>query len=185
MLKCVDSTRTAPEKEPVLLEELKEQLRIDYTDHDPELQHLITEARLWAEENELGRCLITQTVTEKFRTLDGVLELRFPASSITSLSYVDDNGTTQTLATTYYELGQYYGISVCRLKYDQTWPTTRDQNDAVTIVYVAGYGSDRDDIPLPIRQAIKCYACYRYDESEYPQLLQAARRLLGPYSVRR
>ena len=186
VLQCVQSTRTAPAIEPVLLEELKEQLRVDYTDHDPELQHLISEARMWAEENELGRALITQTVTEKFRKFEGDLELRWPpVQSITSVSYVDSNGTSQTLAATYYELGHHLGIGVCRLKYGQTWPTHRDQEDAVTIVYVAGYGSDRDDIPLAIRNGIKCYATYRYDGSIDEELMRAARRLLGPYSAKR
>lgn len=185
MLRPAESTRTAPSIEPILPEEFKEEGRISYKDHDPALQHLITEARVWAEENELGRLLITQTVTDKFLTLVGKLELRFPAQSITSVSYVDTNGTTQTLASSVYELGQHLGISVCRLQYDQTWPNVRAQKDAVTIVYVAGYGDDRHDVPLAIRQALKAYAVYRYDGSIDDQLLTAARRLLGPYSVKR
>ena len=185
MLRPVHSTRTDPAMEPILPEEFKENARISFTDHDPELQHLITEARMWAEENELGRLLITQTVTDKFLTLAGKLELRWPAQSITSVSYVDTNGTTQTLAPSVYELGQHLGISVCRLKYGQTWPNTRAQEDAATIVSVAGYGDDRHDVPLAIRQALKAYAVYRYDGSIDDQLLVAARRLLGPYSTKR
>ena len=93
MLQCVSSSRTAPAKEPILPEELKEHARINYTDHDPELQHLITEARQWAEDNQLLRALITQTVTETFRKFDGDLELRWsPVQSITSVVYVDGDG---------------------------------------------------------------------------------------------
>ncbi len=185
MLRPVQSTRTAPAKEPILPEELKENARIDYTDHDPELQHLITEARVWAEENELAQCLITQTVTEKFPSL-GESELRWsPVQSITSVVYVDTNGDDKTLADTVYELGHHLGIGICRLQYNQTWPNTRAQADAVTITYVAGYGDDRHDVPLAIRQAMKAYALYRYDGSIDDQLLTAARRLLGPYSAKR
>lgn len=186
MLKCVSSSRTDPAKEPVLPEEFKEDGRINYTDHDPALQHIITEARQWAEGNELQRALITQTVTEKFREFKGDLELRWsPVQSITTVAYVDTDGTTQTLADTVYELGEHLGIAVCRLKFSQTWPTTRDQKDAVTITYVAGYGDDRHDVPLQIRQAMKLYAVYRYDGSVDDQLLVAARRLLGPLSAKR
>ncbi len=186
MLRPVQSTRTAPAKEPILPEELKENARIDYTDHDPELQHLISEAREWAEQNELARVLITQTVTEKFLTLAGELELRWPpVQSITTVAYIDTNGDSQDLATSVYELGHHLGIGICRLKYNQTWPSTRLQHDAVTITYVAGYGDDRHDVPLSIRQALKAYAVYRYDGSIDDQLLAAARRLLGPYSAKR
>jgi uncharacterized phiE125 gp8 family phage protein len=186
VLRCVSSTLTDPTLEPILPEELKEQLRIDYTDHDPELQHLITEARMWAEDNELGRVLVNRTVTEKFREFEDEMELRWPTvSSITSVTYIDTNGVSQTAGTSYYELGQRYGIGVCRLKYGQTWPSTRDQEDAVTIVYVAGYGATRHSVPLAIRQAIKCYATYRYDGSIDEELLKTARRLLGPHSAKR
>jgi len=186
VLKCVQSTRSDPAKEPILADELKEQLRVSYTDHDPELQHLITEARQWAEANELGRALITQTVTEKFRTLSGELELRWPpVQSITSVVYVDSNGDSQTLSTDVYELGHHLGIGVCRLKHSQSWPSVRDQDDAVTVTYVAGYGDDRHDIPQAIRNAVKAYAAYRYDGNCDDALLQVARRLLGPYSAKR
>ena len=186
MLKCVQSTRTAPAKEPILPEEFKEEGRISYTDHDPGLQHLITEAREWAEENELARLLITQTVTEKFLTLAGELELRWPpVQSITSVTYIDTRGDSQVLASSVYELGHRLGIARCRLKYNQTWPNVRAQNDAVTIVYVAGYGDDRHDVPLAIRQAMKAYAVYRYDGGIDEPMLTAARRLLGPYSAKR
>lgn len=186
MLKCVNSSRTEPAKEPVLPEEFKEEGRISYTDHDPALQHLITESRLWAENNELQRALITQTVTEKFREFAGDLELRWsPVQSITLVTYIDTNGTSHTLAATVYELGEHLGIAVCRLQYGQTWPSTRDQEDAVTVTYVAGYGDDRHDVPLPIRQALKAYAVYRYDGAVDDELLLAARRLLGPFSAKR
>lgn len=186
MLKPVNSSRTTPAKEPILPEEFKEEGRIDYTDHDPLLQHTITEARQWAEENELQRALITTTVTDKFRLFIGQLELRWsPVPSITSVSYIDNDGVSQTLADSVYELGDHLGIAVCRLKFNQQWPTTRDQEDAVTIIYKAGYGDDRDDVPIAIRNALKAYAIYRYDGSVDEELLTAARRLLGPYSAKR
>lgn len=184
---CAQSTRTAPAKEPILPEELKEAGRIDYTEHDPALQHLITESRMWAEENELQRCLITQTVTEKFPSFPSdVLELRWNSvRSITSVVYTDSDGDSQTLATSVYELGEHLGRGVVRLKYAQVWPATRGHPDSVTVTYVAGYGDDRHDVPLPIRQAMKAYAVYRYDGSLDEELLVAARRLLGPFSAKR
>jgi uncharacterized phiE125 gp8 family phage protein len=171
--------------EPLDPAKLKGPLRIDYADDDEELRSLIVEARQWAE-SKLGRVLINQTVTEKFRDLGDTLELRWPAvSSITSVAYIDTNGTSQTLATSVYELGQHLGIGRVRLKYGQVWPSTRDQHDAVTVTYVAGYGTAATNVPKAIRQAMTLYIQYRYDGSIDEQLLTAARRLLGPYSARR
>lgn len=187
MLKCVDSSRAAPSVEPLLVDTtLKTALRIDFDDDDPELASLVTEARLWAEENELGLALITQTVTEKFRKFEGDLELRWPpVQSITSVTYLDADGASQTLATSVYELGHHLGIGHCRLKYNQTWPTTRDQRDAVTIVYVAGYGAAGTNVPKTIRQGLTAYVLWAYQGRLDDQLLTAAKRLLGPYSARR
>ena len=189
MLKAVQSTRSDPAMEPILPEELKEEARIDCTELDPALQHFIVESRQWAERNELARVLITQIVTEKFRGFVGELELRWSpvqtSHASNAVNYIDTNGVSQTLATSVYEFAEHLGIGVCRLKFDQSWPTTRDQNDAVTLTYGAGYGDDRHDVPLAIRQAIKAYAVYRYDGSVDEPLLKAARRLLGPYSAKR
>ena len=185
MLRCANSTRAAPSVEPLEPARLKGPMRVDYTDDDVELLDAITEARDWAEQF-LGRALITQTITEKFCTLGDTLELRWPAvQSITSVTYVDADGDTQTLAATVYELGDHLGIGQVRLKYNQTWPTTRTQADAVTCVYVAGYGAAASNVPKAIQNAMIAYIQYRYDGSLDEQLLYAAKRLLCPYSARR
>lgn len=187
MLKCSYSSRSDPSIEPVLIGELKEEGRISYADHDDLLQTLIQESRMWVEENELKQALVTQTVTEYFDRFDSDgLELRWnPAQSITSVQYVDSNGTTQTLSADTYELGSVLGLSCVRLQYGQTWPTTRDHADAVIVTYVAGFGDSRLDVPLSIRSAVKAYAIFRYDGNVDHNLLLAARRLLGPYSLKR
>lgn len=185
MLRCVDSSRTAPGVEPLEPAKLKGPLRIDYTDDDIELDDLIVEARQWAE-SELGRVLITQTVTEKFVSLGDTLELRWPpVQSVTSVAYIDTNGDSQNLSTSIYELGHHLGIGRVRLKYSQVWPATRDQDDAVTVTYKTGYGDAATDVPRAIRNAMILYCQYRYDGSIDEQLLITAKRLLGPYSARR
>lgn len=184
--KPVYSSRAAPSVEPLTVADVTGPLRIDYSEDDTELSHLITEARQWAEDNQLGRVLVNRTVTEYFNGFGGDLELRWPTvQSVTSVEYVDSDGATQTLSTDTYELGHHLGIGRIRLQYNQTWPTTRDQEDSVTVTYVAGYGTAAADVPRAIRQALILYVNYRYDGSIDDQLLASARRLLGPYSARR
>jgi uncharacterized phiE125 gp8 family phage protein len=59
-------------------------------------------------------------------------------SSITSITYVDEDGATQTLATSVYDLDDYSLPCRAVLKYDQEWPDTRAVTNAVKVRYAAG-----------------------------------------------
>lgn len=61
--------------------------------------------------------------------------------SVESIAYVDDDGATQTLATSVYGADTYRNPGLVYLKYDQEWPTTRDEHNAVTITYKAGFAN--------------------------------------------
>jgi uncharacterized phiE125 gp8 family phage protein len=154
--------------EPVTLEEARAHLRIEpfgsplVHPDDDYITALITTARAWLEEY-LKRALATQTVTlvaDKFP--DGseyykAIKLPLaPVQYVDSVSYVDSNGATQTLATSVYEFDEYAFEIV--LKYGQVWPVTRAQNNAVTVVYTAGYADglspDLYPVPAPIKQAM-------------------------------
>jgi len=69
-----------------------------------------------------------------------------PVQSITSISYIDVDGNTQAYTTFQYD-------STGRLlpAWGYTWPSTRDQLEAVTITYVCGAthaGNVQQDIKL-------------------------------------
>ncbi len=89
-----------------------------------------------------------------------------PASSITTVQYVDSDGDTQTLADSVYELGTKNGMGVLRLKYGQTWPTTRSHEDVVIVTYKAGYGGEPADVPQAIKDWIMTRAAWRYESRE-------------------
>ncbi len=146
-----------PAVEPITLEEAREHLRV--TPYGSPLAHpdddyiaaLIVAARQWCEQY-LRRALATQSIAVVVDELKGSIELPFsPAQAIDSITYIDTAGATQTLATSVYQLDNYSEPPMVKLKFDQDWPTTRDQEDAATITYTAGYteGESPNTFPLP------------------------------------
>ncbi len=147
-------SRTQPVTEPIDVSDVKNNVGIMFDDNDSVIKLYIQAARQYIEENLLWQALLTQTAVDKFDTFAGEFFLHWaPVQSITSIQYVDQNGTTQTLSTDIYELSFDNGEGVVRLKEDQIWPSTQTHQDSVTITYVAGFG-DAEDVPARIRQAL-------------------------------
>ena len=101
-----------------------------------------------------GRSLITQTIAYSGEDWPGdEIKLEHgPVSAITSITYRDTAGSTQTLSSAYYELradGDYSSARVCLLP-GYTWPALGDYENAFTVTYVAGYGA-ASDIPKELR----------------------------------
>lgn len=186
MLRSNHFTRTVASTEPVSVEAVRIQGRIDDTEDDGDLADAIAEARLECETLLGDVSLIDAVCVDYFDKFSDEMELHWsPVDSITTVQYVDQNGTTQTLASTYYELGTIHGLGVLRLKYGQTWPTTRDHPDAVIVTYKAGFGTAATDVPSVIRRWIKARAAWLYanrDGEEYPFTFDA---ILAPYAMRR
>lgn len=144
---------TAPASEPVDTTLAKEWLRIDSgdTSQDGVIDVLITACRRRVEEY-LRAALITQTLTWQMSSDEMKHPIwlpRVPAQSITSLTYydTDGNGTAET-ATNYELVGRTKVVTR-----NDGWSVLR-KHRAGTMVYVAGYGDDADDVPQDIRLAI-------------------------------
>lgn len=130
-----------PTAEPISLAQAKRQLRVDGTDEDTFIAGLISAARNYVE----NQCSVSLVVSTFKQTLDSfpagdTISLNFPPLlDVTSITYVDSAGATQTLATTVYSVVTHERPGKVKLKYLQDWPTTRIQPDAVTITFRAGY----------------------------------------------
>lgn len=186
--------KTAPTVEPVTLTEAKLHLRVDTdcTDEDTLITALITAARE-AAENYTGLALINQTweyTCDEFP--DDDLALRpAPLSSITSITYVDTGGTTQTLSgVTVYTADTYTIPGAATLRYGQTWPAVRDINNSITVTYVAGFGAAATNVPGPIKAAILLLIGHLFEHRESviigtisSELPQGVEYLLNPYRV--
>lgn len=201
-----------PTIEPVTLEEMKTQLRIDGTEDDDFLNDAITEARQEIEDLT-GLAFITQSwqltidrwptgrepwwdgvVQAHINTLSGPhrsLELpRYPLQSITSVITYDEagNSTAVTVATTFdVDTQQLPGRMT--LKSGASWPTALRANNAIEVVYASGYGDAAADVPAPLKRAIKSVVAYIYshrgDDCDMSDALSAVSSTIDRYKVRK
>jgi uncharacterized phiE125 gp8 family phage protein len=87
--------------------------------------------------------------------------LVYPLVSVTSITYLDENGVSQVLSPSLYEVDTYRGIIAEAV--DQDFPDTYLSLNDVTITYVAGFGSNSTDCPADIRIAILKLIAAMYD----------------------
>lgn len=153
-----------------LLAAVKTQLRVSGSGDDTLLSSLIDAyvAHLDGYRGILGRALVTQTWRQDFAAFCDRLSLPLaPAQSISAISYVDADGVSQTLSTDVYELlTDALGPYAAR-KVGQSWPGVGDANIAVSVTFVAGYGTAAQ-LPDDLKQAItlatgKLYSFARAD----------------------
>src|SRR5688572_25610126 len=97
--------QTPPAAEPVTTAEAKLHLRVTDSDDDTYIGSLITAARQKLE-NENGLAFINQTwdlTLDAFPDLGDVIKFPIhPLSSVTSITYKDTDGTTQTWSSSMY-----------------------------------------------------------------------------------
>ena len=156
----------APALEPVSISEAKAFLRITDSDQDTEVSGLISSAREYVEA-ALNRSLMTQTWVLRLRCFEEPIVLpNPPLISVSSITYLDIDGTSQTLSSSVYTVDTYREPSGIVLAYAQSWPSTRDQINAVTITYTAGYGGSSDTVPASIKHAIKILISHWYENRE-------------------
>jgi uncharacterized phiE125 gp8 family phage protein len=144
----------APTEAPVTLASAKAHLRVDHSDEDTLIQALIDAAvaHLDGWSGVLGRALVTQTWRQTYDAFEDRLRLPMPAASVTSLTYVDADGLTVTLAVEAYVLLTDALGSFVEPAHGLTWPGTRDQSGAVAVTFTCG--EPGSSVPAPIKAAI-------------------------------
>lgn len=129
-----------PRASPVItLADLKAHLRVTHSSEDTLIASYLEQACSWAE----NYALITigpqtlEVALDAFPT--GSIELpRGPVTGITSVKYIDVNGTLQTLSSVNYGLDDYQNPAWCTQAFGTTWPATRAVANAVLVRYTAG-----------------------------------------------
>ena len=180
------SRTTASTGQQVVLADVKDYLRVTTTADDTWIDRDIIPAAVTDAESLTGRALLDQTYTLKLRGFGhGPIVIPHPPlDSVTSISYLDTNGDSQTWASSKYTVstpsGEHAGHATIQPTYDESYPSTQSVVDSVTIVFIAGYGVAAD-IPLGIKQgiALLCEAIYLSDHG----LVERARDRLMPYNV--
>lgn len=175
-----------PVENAVRLDRLKAHLHIDNNLEHDELLGYLRAAVDWVEDY-LRRQLITASYQLKLDAFPacGVLELPHPPlRSVTGIQYVDPDGVTQTLSTSVYEVDTHAEPGRVLLKYGESWPSVRPQENAVSVTFTAGYGDDPEDVPEKYRQAIQILAGHYYrNRDEGGDVPPAVLNLLRPTRV--
>lgn len=149
-----------PVTEPITWAECMTHLRLDDEADKAYVEALIVAAREYAEQ-ATGRALITQTWQLKIDDFPRIITVPNPPLQSATITYVDANGDTQTLATSVYTVNTTAEPGRIYEAYNQTWPSVRDQEDAVTVTYVAGYTS-ASAVPQTIKAAMLQYIDYLF-----------------------
>lgn len=175
---------TQPATEPITVAEVKLYLRVDTDADDALISAMITAAR---ETVELytSRALVTQTITQKMDCFPvfGFQLSMHPVQSITSITYKDSNGDSQTISPNVYMLDDYSLPNAVVLKNGQSWPGVYSETNAVTVVYVAGEADTAT--PKAIEQAmLLTIADFYENRTNYVKRLPtAAEYLLDQFRV--
>ena len=131
---------TPPAYLPLTLAEAKLHLRVDGTDEDTLIPALIA-AAVDTCQQLTGRSLMAQAWKLTVDDFADEIQLPWPqVQAVQSVQYKDEDGATQTLANTVYEL---VGDKVCLIP-EQTWPAVRGGTGSVWVNYTAGYSAGNE-----------------------------------------
>jgi len=148
---------TPPDGHPLALGDAKLQLRIDAgdTDQDAQINRLIGAAHRHVE-NALGYPILRQTRETHYRGFPcGTLKLDGGASTeVTAITYFDDAGAEQTLASADYILDAVARRPEIWRPANVSWPSVPRRPGAVKVTWIAGWAS-ADDVPEDMLHAMR------------------------------
>lgn len=189
----VISVVTPPTVEPLTLDEAKQHLAVTFTDHDTMIQGMVRAARRnlevmygramltqslaltldrfnqarWAQESYYGSAPATWMGYGALGVTWSVIELRSPVRSITSITYLDPAGVTQTLASTAYAFDPGSESSPGRVypALGRTWPAVALAPASVRVEWVAGFALP-EQVPDDWKAAVALYLGHLYANRE-------------------
>ena len=153
----------APASEPVTTAEAKLHLRVDHGDEDAYIDTLVATARQHIE-LVTRRAMVDTTFELKLDAFPTEIRPpRSPLSSVSSITYVDTDGATQTLSASVYSVDTDTEPGRISLAFNQSWPDIREQNNAVVVTFVAGYGAAASNVPAALREVVKMLTAHYYE----------------------
>ena len=175
-----------PGKEPVTLIELKKQVSVNDSTSDTVLKSLISSSRVMLEkftdrkfiQQEITMFMDSFGNTAREEIWEGIavgprsairgrsqFELEYaPAISLTKISTFDreDNETIVDPLTFRFDNFDADMAQRVTLKQESVWPLDLRDSSAIKVVYLAGYGPTKDDVPSLIRQGILLIGAFMF-----------------------
>ena len=158
---------TAATVYPVTVNEVKDYLRVTDGYDDAMLSDAIKQATAELE-GATRRSFVNATYDDVYdgwpiHERDSAVVHRNPLVSVTSIAYIDNNGTTQTWASSNYDVDTTSEPGRIALADNATLPLLDyDYDNTVTIRYVAGYGATADTVPILAKHYIYLWVSAAY-----------------------
>lgn len=144
--------------EPLTLAQVKSWERIDHSADEDDLNALIKAARQRIE-GDTSRAFVNKTLTLTLDAvpLNNIITLPVgPVSSVASITSYATDDTSSVVATSVYRVDTSSVPGRVVLKDGQVWPTGLRRQNALSIVFVAGYGAAASNITdTPLMMAMR------------------------------
>ncbi len=176
-----------PAIEPVSMAQVREDIRLA-EDEDLLLSTLITSARLVVEA-QTGCRLITQTwdlILNAWPKNASSLSLpHYPVKSINGIFLLGNS--RQQIDEALYESELGIRSPTIFLKNGRSWPAPKRNKLGVLVSLEAGFGDTPEDVPAPLRLAIRQLASFWYEQGDWHamrhsnQVPESVKTLMQPY----
>ena len=182
---------TPPAVEPVTLADAKQFLRVEHDDDDDVIAALIAAARVHVEA-KTRRALISQTwrLTRDVWPAAGLLPiLPVPLRQVTAIGVYRDDGMLQMLDVDAFHINATSAPAILAFERGAL-PTPGRICGGIEIDIEVGYGGDPDNVPAPLRQAIRLLVAHWYENrsiiaasGEVASMPVSVSSLIAPFRV--
>lgn len=142
---------TPPATPALSLVDAKAHLRVDHDDDDDLIEAMAAAAIAKIDGPDgTGFCLMAQTWAVTLDRFHDRIRLPLrPVVSVSSVTYLDADGATQTVPSADYRLAISGGTGIVEIKPNASWPSVGDFAHPITITFVAGAG-----VPAALKAAL-------------------------------
>lgn len=154
--------KTAHSNLLVTLQEMKNYMNVDESDHDALIDNLIRSAQ-----DELEEYLWSAFTTTTFALyaecwpVERIELKRGPVISVTSVEYYDGNNAIQTLGTSLYFAST--NVEPAYVQFLSGLPTIYNRPDAVKVNFTVGLGATAASVPDVFKDNLKRYVHWKFD----------------------
>jgi uncharacterized phiE125 gp8 family phage protein len=183
-----------PAAEPISLEDAKLHARVDGDSEDLLIGSLLLAARLHIERS-LDLALISQSWSLYLDHWPGASFVELPLAPLITVDAIrlySNTGSSVSIAPGLYVIDAASHRPRIARKDGQGWPVPGRTINGIEIAFTSGYGATADDVPMPIRQAIKMLVAHWYEVRSPVNIGSIATRvpdtvsdLLMPYRIQR